>query len=68
MLLGSLPTAHASVLRLGQVSSADFVGCVKSLSVNGFEKNIIADSLNRWVQYVILVHASQYIFNLLSTH
>lgn len=49
MFFGGVPGAAVPYLqqqRLNQVESLDFVGCVKSLSVNGYEKNILGGSLN----------------------
>ena len=33
--------------RPGQLNSVDFVGCIKSISINGNDKNLISESLNK---------------------
>ncbi len=46
LYLGGLPDVSAHLSRLDQVKSVDFVGCVKSLSLDGLEKDILAQSVN----------------------
>ena len=47
MYLGGLSDVSTYLNRFDQISALDFVGCVKSLAVNGNEKSLFADSLNR---------------------
>ncbi|QQP40959.1 Uncharacterized protein FKW44_015185, partial [Caligus rogercresseyi] len=46
MYLGGLQSEIPFLERPGQLSSDDFVGCIKSLSINGNEKNFHEDALN----------------------
>ena len=46
MLLGGLENELAVIDRPGQLEAYDFVGCIRSISINGNEKNILAESLN----------------------
>ena len=41
------PNIQPVLDRPGQISTVDFVGCVKSISINGNERNLFSDSLNR---------------------
>jgi protocadherin Fat 4 len=47
MYFGGIPDETAILDRPGQLSTVDFVGCIKSISINGNEKNLIKESLNR---------------------
>ena len=48
MYFGGVPSTGKSVYlrRTEQISSADFIGCVKSLTVNGHERRLFTDSFN----------------------
>ena len=48
MYFGGVPSTGKSVYlrRTEQISSADFIGCVKSLTVNGHERRLFKDSYN----------------------
>ncbi len=48
MYFAGVPAGSGSlfVRRSEQISSLDFVGCVKSLSINGHERRLIGDALN----------------------
>ena len=48
MYFGGVPSAGKSIYlrRTEQISSADFIGCVKSLTVNGHERRLFSDSYN----------------------
>ena len=47
MYFGGIPDESAVLDRPGQLSTVDFVGCIKSISINGNEKNLVKESLNR---------------------
>lgn len=47
MYFGGIHDESAIVDRPGQLDSVDFVGCIKSISINGNEKNLITESLNK---------------------
>jgi protocadherin Fat 4 len=47
MFFGGLEDEIAVLDRPGQLDSVDFVGCIKSISINGNEKNLLTESLNR---------------------
>ena len=47
MYFGGIPDEIAILDRPGQLSTVDFVGCIKSISINGNEKNLLKESLNR---------------------
>ena len=48
MYFGGVPSTGKSLYprRTEQISSADFIGCVKSLTVNGHERRLFTDSFN----------------------
>ena len=48
MYFGGVPSTGkgAYLRRTEQISAADFVGCVKSLTVNGHERRLFTDSFN----------------------
>lgn len=46
MFLGGIPGLSSILERPGQVSSVDFVGCIKGVSLNGFEKNLFREAKN----------------------
>ena len=46
MLLGGLGDEASIVDRPGQLEAFDFVGCIRSISINGNEKNLLSESLN----------------------
>ena len=48
MYFGGVPSAGKPIYlrRTEQISSADFIGCVKSLTVNGHERRLFSDSYN----------------------
>ena len=41
------PDVQPLLDRPGQISTVDFVGCVKSININGNERNLFTDSLNQ---------------------
>ena len=47
LYFGGIPDETAILDRPGQLSTVDFVGCIKSISINGNDKNLIKESLNR---------------------
>ncbi len=47
MYFGGIEDEAVVIDRPGQLNSVDFIGCIKSISINGNEKNLISDSLNR---------------------
>lgn len=55
MYFGGIPDETAILDRPGQLSTVDFVGCIKSISINGNEKNLLKESLNRTGIVYILV-------------
>jgi hypothetical protein len=63
MYFGGIPDETAILDRPGQLSTVDFVGCIKSISINGNEKNLIKESLNRTGNIKLLINSY---FNLAS--
>ena len=47
MFFGGIQDETAILDRPGQLDSVDFVGCIKSISINGNDKNLITESLNK---------------------
>ena len=47
MYFGGIEDESSIIDRPGQLNSVDFIGCIKSISINGNEKNLVTDSLNR---------------------
>ena len=54
LYFGGIPDETAILDRPGQLSTVDFVGCIKSISINGNDKNLIKESLNRTGELVVL--------------
>ena len=46
MYFGGILNDKAILERNGQISTVDFVGCIRSISINGNEKNLFTESLN----------------------
>ena len=46
MFFGGLDDESAIIDRPGQLDAVDFVGCIRSISINGNEKNLFTESLN----------------------
>ena len=47
MFFGGIEDETVILDRPGQLNSVDFVGCIKSISINGNDKNLITESLNK---------------------
>ncbi len=61
MYFGGIPDETAILDRPGQLSTVDFVGCIKSISINGNEKNLIKESLNRTGNIKLLINSYFYL-------
>ena len=46
MFFGGVNDETAIIDRPGQLEALDFVGCIRSISINGNEKNLFTQSLN----------------------
>ena len=46
MFFGGVEDDDGIVQRIGQLSTIDFVGCLRSISINGNEKSLLKDVLN----------------------
>ena len=46
MFFGGVNDETAIIDRPGQLKSLDFVGCIRSVSINGNEKNLHTQALN----------------------
>ena len=47
MFFGGIDDETSILDRPGQLDSVDFVGCIKSILINGNDKNLITESLNK---------------------
>ena len=47
MFFGGINDETAMLDRPGQLESLDFVGCIRSISINGNEKNLFTEALNK---------------------
>lgn len=46
MFFGGVADDEGIIQRVGQLSTVDFVGCIRSISINGNEKDLVSEAIN----------------------